>query len=240
MHQLLSQIMTPYSLFFFAVTTLELENNTGQMLLKGSWRCSKPHPGWWGPSCSRRRRWKSGCCADSPGSRRGWWALCSGSSSAPCGTGRSRCSHRPESDPHSRKRAPSRDQGELEWEGWQSDVLSAQDLLALNQPEGNEESHLLPEKETSSLAGSAGSLTLAAPAMVLVVPSSLRAEKKQHCFILLLYIHVFVLNWYNFVKFIFSFYKGIKCITPSSAGCEKKSVLLLSLVFPLKTTFNLI
>lgn len=181
--------------FFFSLTPLELENNCGQTLLKSSWRCSKLRPGWWAPSCSRRRRWRSGCCADSPGSRLGWWALCSGSSSAPCGTGRSRCSRRPESDPHSRKRAPSRGQGELEWEGWELDLLSTQELLTLNQPDVHEESHLLPEKETSSLAGSAGSLTLAAPEMVFVLPSSLREEKKWHSFLNILFI---LFYWFIF------------------------------------------
>lgn len=59
--------------------------------------------------------------------------------------------------------------------------LAHKDLLILNQLAVNEDSYLLPEKETSSLAGSAGFLTLAAPTMELVLPSSLQAEKKKCC-----------------------------------------------------------
>ena len=86
-------------------------SGTGVSLSTGSWRCSTLRPGRWRPSCPRWLRWRTGCRAAPGRSPQTGWAPGSGSRRTPCGTGRSRCSRRPESDPGSQWRAPSRGRG---------------------------------------------------------------------------------------------------------------------------------
>lgn len=114
LHWLPSHVETPHRTVIYSCRPAsQYCRLTGVSPFTGSWLCSKFHLGWWKPSCPHWLRQRTGCCAAPPWSPRAGWALCSGSRTAPCGTGRSLCSRRPESGPHSRWTAPSRDRGEM-------------------------------------------------------------------------------------------------------------------------------